>query len=463
MTAAGRLRAGRGAAARARSTGGIALLVSCSGRRSLAERIERLGTPGETGTFVFSVGRDVRALPSPDGPIAAPDGPLGTLYAGKLLERPAGSWQFIAFRGDGDRDFLGELTDPLPVTVDAEGQLLVEYPRIPTGANGDARPGDPVAPRLGREPRRDSRVAATARAPRGDPGRARPRAAAPRESSSSRVGATLDERVRVDGGEIRLRLFTPVGAGAASGVRPLPRRWLRLRHDRLARQRRQVRAHLPGRRAARSRRSTTGSRPSIGSRPQPRTATRRSRWLAANAGRLGIDPDAYRRRWRVGRRQPRSRRRAHGPRSRRSARSRSSCSRSRSSTSAPAPTTIRRSRSSARATVSIAPRWTFYAQEYLADLDRRLEPVRLAAPCGRPDGRRAGARDDGRVRHASRQRRGVRAATRAAGVGPRFIGELGHTHGSSVLWQDVGTGARVDGRGRRCPAACSDRPRRGTP
>ena len=34
----------------------------------------------------------------------------------------------MAFRGNGDRDFLGELIDPLPVTVEAEGQLLVDYP-----------------------------------------------------------------------------------------------------------------------------------------------------------------------------------------------------------------------------------------------------------------------------------------------------------------------------------------------
>ena len=33
----------------------------------------------------------------------------------------------MAFRGNGDRDFVGELIDPLPVTVEPEGQLLVEY------------------------------------------------------------------------------------------------------------------------------------------------------------------------------------------------------------------------------------------------------------------------------------------------------------------------------------------------
>ena len=94
-----------------------------------------IGAPGETGTFVF-VSQDIFGpYDSPRGPIAAPGGPLGTLYAGKLVGRQAGSWQFMAFRGDGDRDFLGELTDPLPVTYDADGQLLVDYPRVSAGAD----------------------------------------------------------------------------------------------------------------------------------------------------------------------------------------------------------------------------------------------------------------------------------------------------------------------------------------
>ena len=39
----------------------------------------------------------------------------------------------MAFRGDGDRDFLGELTDPLPVEVDAEGRLAVSFPQMAAG------------------------------------------------------------------------------------------------------------------------------------------------------------------------------------------------------------------------------------------------------------------------------------------------------------------------------------------
>ena len=118
-----------------RLNGRYAILVSCQAKDHSRERIERLGTRGETGTFVFASKDIFGPYESPGGPIAAPGGPLGTLYAGKLLERQAGTWQFMAFRGDGDRDFLGELTDPLPVTYEADGQVVVEYPRVSAGAD----------------------------------------------------------------------------------------------------------------------------------------------------------------------------------------------------------------------------------------------------------------------------------------------------------------------------------------
>jgi beta-fructofuranosidase len=54
-------------------------------------------------------------------PIASPE--LGPMYAGRLVPNEAGAWQFLAFRGAGDRDFVGELTDPLPVRFDATGAI----------------------------------------------------------------------------------------------------------------------------------------------------------------------------------------------------------------------------------------------------------------------------------------------------------------------------------------------------
>jgi beta-fructofuranosidase len=115
-----------------RLNGRYHILVSCLAEDHSRERLERLGVPGRTGTFAFSANALLGPYSSADGPLAAPDGPLGTLYAGKLIEAEAGSWRFMAFRGDGDRDFLGELTDPLPVREDANGRIGVAYPEAPT-------------------------------------------------------------------------------------------------------------------------------------------------------------------------------------------------------------------------------------------------------------------------------------------------------------------------------------------
>ncbi len=114
--------------------GRYALLVSCQAEDHSQQRIERLGAPGETGTFVFAAGEMLGPYASPGAPIAAPDGPLGTLYAGKLVEPEPQAWSFMAFRGNGDRDFIGELTDPLPVAIEPDGQLLIEFARIRAGA-----------------------------------------------------------------------------------------------------------------------------------------------------------------------------------------------------------------------------------------------------------------------------------------------------------------------------------------
>jgi beta-fructofuranosidase len=54
---------------------------------------------------------------------------IGSLYAGKLVSSPDGKWVLLAscaFAPDGT--FVGELSDPLPVTVDGEGNLSVHWP-----------------------------------------------------------------------------------------------------------------------------------------------------------------------------------------------------------------------------------------------------------------------------------------------------------------------------------------------
>jgi beta-fructofuranosidase len=117
-----------------RVNGRYQVLVSCLAEDHSSERRERLGLPGCTGTFAFAGDDLLGPYDSPEGPLAGPDGPLGTLYAGKLVETSLGSWCFMAFRGDGDRNFLGELIDPLPVSEDADGRMVVDYQTTPVPA-----------------------------------------------------------------------------------------------------------------------------------------------------------------------------------------------------------------------------------------------------------------------------------------------------------------------------------------
>jgi beta-fructofuranosidase len=114
-----------------RLNGRYQILVSCLAEDHSRARRERLGVPGRTGTFAFSATELLGPYTSADGPLATPDGPLGTLYAGKLVATEAGDWSFMGFRGDGDRNFLGELTDPLPITEDRNGRIVVDYTRAP--------------------------------------------------------------------------------------------------------------------------------------------------------------------------------------------------------------------------------------------------------------------------------------------------------------------------------------------
>ncbi len=49
-----------------------------------------------------------------------------TLYSGKVIEGPDGQWVFLAFRNfDASGAFLGDIIDPLPVTVGSDGRLTV--------------------------------------------------------------------------------------------------------------------------------------------------------------------------------------------------------------------------------------------------------------------------------------------------------------------------------------------------
>lgn len=94
------------------------ILFSCLAEDHSATRVERLGADGVTGTFFYRSDELGQLYAPSNTPIIGDTGALGPLYAGKLVETGPKIWSFMAFRGAGDRDFLGELTDPLPVDID---------------------------------------------------------------------------------------------------------------------------------------------------------------------------------------------------------------------------------------------------------------------------------------------------------------------------------------------------------
>ncbi|MBL8161985.1 MAG: family 43 glycosylhydrolase [Anaerolineae bacterium] len=50
----------------------------------------------------------------------------GSLYSGKLIQDPAGDWKFMAFHNTApDGSFIGAISDPLPVRVEADGRLVL--------------------------------------------------------------------------------------------------------------------------------------------------------------------------------------------------------------------------------------------------------------------------------------------------------------------------------------------------
>ena len=60
-----------------------------------------------------------------DQPVAASNAALGVLYSGKVIDRGIGGLEFMAFGGDNEIDFVGELTDPLPIESTSDGGLAI--------------------------------------------------------------------------------------------------------------------------------------------------------------------------------------------------------------------------------------------------------------------------------------------------------------------------------------------------
>jgi hypothetical protein len=58
------------------------------GRKSISSIHDTAGRaePGQTGTFIYSADDILGPYAYTGGPVAAPDGPLGPLYAGELVQ-----------------------------------------------------------------------------------------------------------------------------------------------------------------------------------------------------------------------------------------------------------------------------------------------------------------------------------------------------------------------------------------
>lgn len=81
--------------------------------------------PAETGTHYF-------VSDSPSGPWRSPGAAFfcgdarGELYAGRFERDPDGDLVFLAFlQAVGSEDFVGGLSDPMPVTVEPDGRLVL--------------------------------------------------------------------------------------------------------------------------------------------------------------------------------------------------------------------------------------------------------------------------------------------------------------------------------------------------
>ena len=104
------------------------LLFSYS-RSDIAEsRIAHLTGPPQTGTFCVVTDGAFGPFDLSDGYLLAGDA-NGSYYGGKLIEDRSGDLRFLAFKQYGPTGhFIGELTDPFPVTFDESRRPRVELP-----------------------------------------------------------------------------------------------------------------------------------------------------------------------------------------------------------------------------------------------------------------------------------------------------------------------------------------------
>jgi len=103
------------------------LLFCASANDHSAARLARPGVVAETGTHYLVSEHEFGPYRLDSDKFLVGD-PAGRYYAGRLL-RHDGAWLFFAFENIGTRgDFVGRVTDPMPVELDGKGGLRVCTP-----------------------------------------------------------------------------------------------------------------------------------------------------------------------------------------------------------------------------------------------------------------------------------------------------------------------------------------------
>lgn len=195
----------------AAADGSYVILISCLEEDHSRERLSRPGVRAQVGTYLFSGDRMFGPYAAALEPLASTDSTGTTLYAGKLVEAAPGDWRFLAFRGDHGSEFYGEIIDPMRARYEKQAGFVLE-------AGSAISPGQ--APGLAPEVQAliDWDYALARRYAGVELPELRVKIRDELNLMLEQIGtaveavaSTTDHLVAVDGGEIRVRIFSPGG------------------------------------------------------------------------------------------------------------------------------------------------------------------------------------------------------------------------------------------------------------
>ena len=107
------------------------LLFCTTASTTAAQHIERTDLPPVTGTHYLVADNPLGPFHFTTDQFLVGD-VIGSLYAGKLVQEPDGNWSFMAWRYLAPNgEFIGELSNPYPVTVDEVGNLAMAWQSFP--------------------------------------------------------------------------------------------------------------------------------------------------------------------------------------------------------------------------------------------------------------------------------------------------------------------------------------------